>query len=172
MTFEHWIKNGDHTNSRANSGSEHVDSFTRQWRVLLVIRAHFFHSSYTTDQIRNVGFTFVLFIMLMYVLKPNQKESLSDPAIKQVTLDFLKKKTFHQILRNEILFAVSPRTLESGLTQRNGVLGVMYSLLYDGFLRNEGFKQLGTMIEMSKISGEQLQFSFKANKIDAFCQSG
>ena len=71
-----------------------------------------------------------------------------------------------------MLFAVSPRTLKSGLAQRNGVLGVMYSLLYGGFLRDEGFKQLGTMIEMSKMSGEQLQFSFKASTIDAFCQSG
>ena len=83
----------------------------------------------------------------------------------------MRKTNFHQTLRNEILFAVSPRTLKSGLTQRNGVLGVMYSLLYGGFLRDEGFKQLGTMIEMRNVCGEKLHFGFKASTIDAFCQS-
>ena len=57
-------------------------------------------------------------------------------------MDFLRKTNFHQTFRNEILFAISPRTLKSGLPQRNGVLGVMYSLLYGGFLRNEGFENL------------------------------
>ena len=87
-------------------------------------------------------------------------------------MEFLMRKNFHQILRNEILFTIAPRTLKSGVVQRNDVLGVMNSLRFGGFLRNEGFKQLGTMIEMSQVSGEQLQFSFKASTIDAFCQSG
>ena len=88
-------------------------------------------------------------------------------------MDFLKKKTFHQTLRNEILFAVAPRTLNSGnKAQKNGVLGVMKSLLYGGFLRNEGFKQLGTMIEMSKVSDKELRFSFNSCTVSEFCQSG
>ena len=87
-------------------------------------------------------------------------------------MDFLKKKSFHQTLRNEILFTVAPRTLTSVVSQRNGALGVMYSLLYGSFLRNEGFKQLGTMIEMSKVCNEELRFKFNACRIDTFCRSG
>ena len=100
------------------------------------------------------------------------KETLTDP-IKKAAKKFLKKKDFHQTLRNEILFAIAPRTLKSGVEQRNGVLGVMYSLQYGGFLRDEGFKQLGTMIEMSKIIGQELKFNFRTHSpIDTFCQSG
>ena len=87
-------------------------------------------------------------------------------------MEFLMRKNFHQILRNEILFTLAPRTLKSGVVQRNGVLGVMNSLRFGGFLRNEGFKQLGTMIEMSKVCNEELRFNFKACGINTFCQSG
>ena len=75
-------------------------------------------------------------------------------------------------MRNEILFAVAPRTLKSGVAQKNAVLGVMNSLLHGGFLRDEGFKQLGTIIELIKIIGQDLKFKFMSDKVDAFCQSG
>ena len=86
--------------------------------------------------------------------------------------DFLKKKDFHQTLRNEILYGVAPRTLQSSVEQTNVVFGVMNSLRFGGFLRNEGFKQLGTMIEMSKVCNEELRFNFNACRIDTFCRSG
>ena len=85
---------------------------------------------------------------------------------------FLKKKDFHQKLRNEILFAVAPRTLKSDTVQQNSVMSVMKSLLFGGFLRDEGFKQLGTIIELVKIIGHDLKFKLRDNSIDAFCQSG
>ena len=100
------------------------------------------------------------------------KDTITNPAIRKAALDFLKKKTFHQTLRNEILFAIAPRTLHSDVAQQNMVLGVMKSLLFGGFLRNEGFKQLGTIIELIKIIGFDLKFNFKSSPIDAFCQSG
>ena len=100
------------------------------------------------------------------------KDSLTDPTLKQATLAFSKKKNFHQILRNEILFSVAPRTLQSSVEQRNAVFAVINSLGFGGFLRNEGFKQLGTMIEMSKVCNEELRFNFKASGIDTFCRSG
>ena len=100
------------------------------------------------------------------------KESITDVTIKNAALRFLKKKTFHQTLRNEILFAISPRTLESGEAQRNGVLSVMKSLLFGGFLRDQGLKQLGTMIELVKIIGHDWIFTFESSPIDAFCVSG
>ena len=85
---------------------------------------------------------------------------------------FLKKKDFHQKLRNEILFAVAPRTLKSDTVQQSSVMGVMKSLLFGGFLRDEGFKQLGTITELAKIIGHDLKFKLRDNSIDAFCQSG
>ena len=85
---------------------------------------------------------------------------------------FLKKKDFHQKLRNEILFAVAPRTLKSDTVQQNSVMRVMKSLLFGGFLRDEGFKQLGTMIKLRHILGQDLKFTFKMTSIDAFCHSG
>lgn len=87
-------------------------------------------------------------------------------------MNFLKKKNFHQILRNEILFAIAPRTLKSCSAQRNGVYSVMSSLRFRGFLRDEGFKLLGTMMEMTKIIGKELQFTFKMTRVDEFCRSG
>ena len=92
--------------------------------------------------------------------------------MKEAALEFLKRKTFHQTLRNEILFAIAPRTLKSGLTQQNGVYSVMSALRFKGFLREEGFKQLGTINEMTKIFGHELQFNFKMTPVDDFCQSG
>ena len=97
---------------------------------------------------------------------------MTDATIKEAAMKFLKRKTFHQTLRNEILFAIAPRTLKSDLAQRNTVMCVMNSLRYGGFLRDEGFKQLGTMIEMSKVCNEELRFNFKACGINTFCQSG
>ena len=85
---------------------------------------------------------------------------------------FLRKKTFHQTLRNEILFTVAPRTLRPGVEQNEAVLGVMNSLVCGGFLRNEGFKLLGTMIEMTKVSDEELRFRMISCTIDDFCRSG
>ena len=92
--------------------------------------------------------------------------------MKANAFKFLKKKTFHQTLRNEILFAVAPRTLQSGVAQRRGVYNVMSSLRFKGFLRDEGFKQLGTIIEMTKIIGHELKFTFKMTTVDQFCRSG
>ena len=92
--------------------------------------------------------------------------------MKQAALDFLKKRTFHQTLRNEILFAVAPRTLKSDVTQRNCLYNVMSSLRFKGFLRDEGFKQLGTVIEMTNIVGQELKFDFKMSKVDEFCRTG
>ena len=79
---------------------------------------------------------------------------------------------FHQTFRNEILFAIAPRTLKSGVDQDEGVFGVMNSLVCGGFLRNEGFKLLGTMIEMTKVSDEELRFRMISCTIDDFCRSG
>ena len=81
----------------------------------------------------------------------------------------MKRKTFHQTLRNEILFAIAPRTLKSDSTQQNGVYSVMSALRFKGFLRDEGFKQLGTINEMTKLLGHELQFNFKMIPVDEFC---
>ena len=87
-------------------------------------------------------------------------------------MNLLKKKTFHQTLRNEILFALAPRTLKSGAVQRNAVMNVMNSLQHGGFMRDEGFRQLGTIFEFIKIIGHNLKFSLKSSPVDVFCQTG
>lgn len=97
---------------------------------------------------------------------------MADPIIKKAALKFLKKPNFHQTLRNEILFGVAPRTLKSDAAQKNGVYSVMSSLRYGGFLRDEGFKQLGTLVEMMKIFKSELNFNFEKPTVDQFCQSG
>ena len=100
------------------------------------------------------------------------KVTIIDPAKRKAAISFLKKKNFHQTLRNEILFAIAPRTLTSGVVQQNSVLGVMNSLLRGGFLRDEGFKQLGTIIELIKIIGFDLKFALKSSRIGVFSQTG
>ena len=92
--------------------------------------------------------------------------------LRERALTFLKKKDFHQTLRNEILFTVAPKTLKSGIEQRNAILGVVQTLRFGGFLRDQGFKQLGTMIKLANIIRQELNFDLKVELIDDFCQSG
>ena len=141
---------------------------------MLVVRAHYFNTPHTVGQIRNMGFTFYTSFYSYFYMSSNpiQLETLKDPSCRPATLAFLKKKTFHQTLRNEILFAVAPQSLKSCVEQRENVLKVMDSLVCGGFLRDEGFKMLGTMIEMTKVSDEDLIFSLISCTIDQFCQSG
>ena len=115
----------------------------------------------------------LIFLCLSWIVmtKTLIKESLTDRTMRKDALKFLKKKTFHQTLRHEILFAVAPRTLKPDLTQQNGVYSVMSALRFKGFLREEGFKQLGTIIEMTNLFGHELQFNFTKTPIDEFCRS-
>ena len=99
-------------------------------------------------------------------------DSFTDPIVKQNAQKFLKRPNFHRTLRTEILFAIAPRTLKSDERQKRGVYNVMRSLQFGGFLRDEGFKQLGTIIEVSKIIGRDLQFKFKKPTVEEFCRSG
>ena len=112
-----------------------------------------------------------MLLLVSKVYTPH-KESITDLTVRKAALNFLKKKNFHQILRNEILFTVAPRTLKSNTTQTNRVLGVMKSLRFGGFLRDEGFKQLGTIVQLIKIIGHELQLTLNDSTVDAFCQSG
>ena len=40
------------------------------------------------------------------------------------------------------------------------------------FLRDEGFKQLGTIIEITKIIQTNLKFNLKSARVQTFCRSG
>ena len=90
--------------------------------------------------------------------------------------DFLLRKNaysemrcFHQTLRHEILFALVPRTFESGTEQRANLFEVANLLTEKGFLRDQGLKQLGTIRKFCKIINKSIHFQFEIPAIEDFC---
>ena len=71
-----------------------------------------------------------------------------DLAVKKAATDFLWKPNFHQNLRNEILFGLTPATLKACEEQKQKINYVINVMELGGFLYDHGFK--GVLVAGSK----------------------
>ena len=100
------------------------------------------------------------------------KESVTDPTIKQAVTKFLHEGNFHQNLRNEILFGLTPTTLKACKEQIQTLNYVVNVMQCGGFLHDNGLKSLATIIAFENIIEEEVTFKSKAENITSFFQSG
>ena len=100
------------------------------------------------------------------------QESITDSTIKQAVTDFLQKGNFHQNLRNEILFGLTPTTLKACKDQQQTINYVTNTMLFGSFLRQHGLKSLATINAFEAIISEEVNFKCKTESIASFYQSG
>lgn len=91
--------------------------------------------------------------------------------------EFLRKKNFHQNLRQEILFGLLPRTLKANTVQERrsqnaALFDLVQRLSYRSILWDEGIKQLGTIIEFDKLTDKSWTFKWRVPKIKKFIDHG
>ena len=97
---------------------------------------------------------------------------MNNDVIKKRAIEYLKKKNFHQLLRSEILFQLTPKTMAPGPSQKYVLQELCDVLIGSGFLRGQGFRELGTVKKLESILEEELtlQYSGFVN-IQSFLQS-
>ena len=96
----------------------------------------------------------------------------SNTDSKKAATDFLHKPNFHQNLRNEILFGLTPTTLKACVDQRQAINDVANTMLSGGFLREHGLKSLATILAFEAIIKKEVIFKCKTENITSFFQSG
>ena len=174
--FQNWIKNGDDINENVFDERGNANSFARRRRVLLAVFIGYSNSQNNFDKIRN-GFKRNIGTNLASDCTSSHiqnlcKESITDSTIKKAATDFLHKPNFHQNLRNEILFGLTPTTLKACVDQRQTINDVANTMLSGGFLRQHGLKSLATIIAFEAIIKEQVIFACKTENITSFFKSG
>ena len=122
---------------------------------------------------------------------------MPDSVHKEQAMQYLKRKDFHQVLRNEILWGLIPKifsglwfkifyswllnvlkswwkakTQNQRLAQQHDVELTMKVLQNEGFLRGPGLLQLETIQMYFNIIDEKPRFKVHKKKVTDFCSEG
>ena len=90
-------------------------------------------------------------------------------------MEYLKRKDFHQVLRNEILWGLIPKTLVAKSNpeyQQHTVPMAMKTLECRSFLRGPGILQLETIQKYFNIIKEEPEFKARKENVKDFCREG
>ena len=92
--------------------------------------------------------------------------TVHDQSSKTTAEKFITEKNFHQILRNEIVFGLIPKSLTPNADQTHPLLHLMVSLKETSLLWNvQGMLRLPTVCKFFEIIKENPKFKFKKKSI-------